>query len=90
MTVGKISELWRKLQNCLLISLSSIHLLLGKSKKDEQWKNLTEYFSVYLPKQSNFKGKNGVKENKIYQHIKESLESELTLFVVHSLCITRF
>ena len=29
----------------------------------EQWKNLTEYFLVYLPKQSNFKGKNGIKEN---------------------------
>ena len=30
----------------------------------EQWKNLTEYFLVYLSKQSNFKAKNGIKENK--------------------------
>ena len=39
----------------------------------EQWKNLTEYFLVYLRKQSNFKEKNGIKENKRYQLIKESL-----------------
>ena len=44
----------------------------------KQWKNLTEYFLVYLPKQSNFKWKNEIKENKRYQCIKESLESELT------------
>ena len=44
----------------------------------EQWKNSTEYFIVYLPKQSNFKGKNQIKENKRYQCIKESLENELT------------
>ena len=40
--------------------------------------NLIEYFLVNLPKQSNFKGKNGIKENKTYRRIKESLESELT------------
>ena len=39
----------------------------------EQWKNLTEYFLVYLRKQSNFKERNGIKENKRYQLIKESL-----------------
>ena len=39
----------------------------------EQWKNLIVYFLVYLRKQSNFKEKNGIKENKRYQLIKESL-----------------
>ena len=32
---------------------------------------------VYLPKQSNFKRKIRIKENKRYQRIKEMLESEL-------------
>ena len=44
----------------------------------EQWRNLTEYFLIFLPKQSNFKGKNGLKANMRYQRIKEALESELT------------
>lgn len=44
----------------------------------EQWKNLEEYFLVFLPKQPNFKGKNGIKENKRYQQIKKALENDLT------------
>ena len=44
----------------------------------EQWENLTEYFLNFLPKQPNFRSKNGLQENKRYQRIKEKLEDELT------------
>ena len=44
----------------------------------EQWKNLTEYFLVFLPKQPNFKHKNGLKGNNRYQWIKEKLEDKST------------
>ena len=42
----------------------------------EQWANLTEYFLKFIPKQPNFKSKNGLKENKRYQRIKEKLEDQ--------------
>ena len=44
----------------------------------EQRENLTECFLNFLPKQPNFRSKNGLQENKRYQRIKEKLEDELT------------
>ena len=44
----------------------------------DQWENSTQYFLKFLPKQPNFKLKNGLQGDKRYQRIKEYLEHSFT------------